>query len=121
MEMKDFAAIVSKWKTVRHLHFSGVHLYNGFREDLAQSFLALANGPCELEVFICGQISMGEDEEIVFPSSLQWPSWQPLDSDGGIEDADDWIEVQVGGSIHWKGTADIAWVMKEMASYLQSL
>jgi hypothetical protein len=121
--MRDFAKLLSSMTTLTRLVLSDVHLYKGFRDDLAQSLLGLANSPCKLQTLTLpfGGIFMGENEEIIFPSSLQQPCWDTLDSDGEIEDEDDWIEIEVNPYIHWKGEDGVQWVLREIASHLQSL
>jgi hypothetical protein len=68
MDMRDFSELLTNMPSLTTLFLSEVHLYKGFRDDLAQAFLGLANGPCELEIFTLsfGGIFMGEYEEIVF-------------------------------------------------------
>jgi len=123
IDMRDFSKLLSSTTTLTRLVHGDVHLYKGFRDDLAQSLLDLANGPCKLQAFTLhfGGIFMGEDEEIAFPSSLQQPCWDTLDSDGEIADEDEWIEIEVNPYIHWKGEDGVQWVLREMASHLQSL
>lgn len=123
MEMRDFSKMLSNMKSLTRLFFSGVHLYKGFREDLAQSLLGLANGPCELEIFTLhyGGLFMGEDEEIVFSSSLHKADGLPLDSYGEFEDDEEWIEIVVQPWIHWKGKDGVKCVLREMAAHVQSL
>jgi len=123
VDMCDFSRIFLNMTSMTSLALSDVHLYKGFRDDLAQAFLGLANGPCDLEGFTLhfGGIFMGENEEIIFPFSLHKPYSLPLDSDGEFENEDDWIEVEVQPWIHWKGKEDIKCVLREMAACILSL
>jgi hypothetical protein len=123
MNVCDFSKMISNMISLTRLGLSDVDLYKGFRDDLAQVFLGLANGPCELEIFTLhfGGLFMGEEEEIVFPSSLHKPDALPLDSEGEIEDEGELIEVVIQPWIHWKGKAGIEWVLREMAAHIQSL
>lgn len=121
MDMRDYCKIVSGMGNMRTLIFRDLHLYNGFRADLAQSYLDLANGCCELQLFDQSSLFVGKDEELVFPSSVRKPCFATLRSNGEIEDEDDWVMVHILPKIYWKGKDDIRWVMREMASYLQSL
>ena len=109
--------------SLKHLYLSDVLLYKGTRNDLAQSLLGLADGPCELDCLVMNYegLFMDEDEEIVFSSSLHKPVSLPFQSCGEIEDDFDWIEVRVYPRIHWKGKDDIKWVLREMAACIQSL
>lgn len=123
IDMRDFSELLSNMPSLTYLFLSGVHLYKGFRDDLAQAFLGLANDSCELEILTLhwGGIFMGEDEEIIFPSSLHKPDALPLDSAGEIEDEEEWIEVVIQPWIHWKGKDGVKWVLRKMAAHVQSL
>jgi hypothetical protein len=109
IDLRDLAKILSSMPTLTRLVFSDLHLYKGFRDDLAQVFLGLANGPCELDCFTLshGGPFMGKDEEITFPSALRQPCWDTLCSGGEIEDQDEWIGIEVCANIHWVGRDDI--------------
>lgn len=120
MDMRDFSKILSNVPSLTCLFLGDLHLYDGFREDFSQVLLRLANRPCELETFTLdfGGVSMGEHEEIIFPSSLQKPDAFPY---GEAESEDEWVLVEIQHWIYWKGKEDIKWVLKEMAAHVQSL
>lgn len=82
MDMCDFSRTLLNMTSVTSLAPSDINLYKSFKDDLAQAFLGLANGPCELEIFTLsfGGIFMGELEEIIIPSSLHKPVLLPLES-----------------------------------------
>lgn len=86
-------------------------------------FVGLANGPCELGTFTMGfgGLFMGEDEEVIFPSSQHKPDVFPLDSFGEIEGEEEWIEVVIQPYFHWKGKENVKWALREMAAHVQSL
>jgi hypothetical protein len=123
VDMCDFSRMLSNMTSLARLFLGAVHLHRGFRDDLAQTCFALANGPCELETFSLdfGGLFMGEDEEIIFPSSLYKPDVFPFDSEGEIEDEEEWIEVVIQPWIRWKGKDNVKWVWREMAAHVQSL
>lgn len=123
IDMCDFSRIFSNTRSLKRLFITAVHLHRGFRDDLAQTFFGLANGPCELETFSLGSggLFMGENEEIIFPSSLHKPDVLPFDSEGEIEGEEEWIEVVIQPWIHWKGRDDVKWILREMAAHVQSL
>ena len=109
MDMGDFSKMLSNMTSLKHLFLNDVHLYKGCKNDLAQSLLRLADGPCELDCLHIsyGGLFMDEEEEIVFSSSLHKPESLPFESYGELEDDFDWIEVKVYPRIYWKGKDDI--------------
>ena len=121
--MCDFSRMFSNMESLKRLFITAVHLHRGFREDLAQTFLGLANGPCELEIFSLGSggLYMGENEEIIFPSSLHKPDVFPFDSEGEIEGEEEWIEVVIQPWIYWKGKDNVKLALRGMAAHVQSL
>lgn len=102
IDMCDFSTMLSNIKSLKRLFITAVHLQKGFRDDLAQTFFGLADGPCELETFSLGigGLFMGEVEEIIFPSSLYKHDVIPFDSEEEIEGEEEWIEVVIQPWIH---------------------
>jgi hypothetical protein len=67
-------------------------------------------------------VLLDDYEEILFPTSLQKPYCLILDSEGEIEDDEDWVVVQVHQwMIHWKGKDDIKWVLRQMVAHARTL
>jgi hypothetical protein len=122
INMCDFSKIILGFKCLTSLQLPNIHLYKGVRGDLAQIFFDLANGPCELEYLYFGRVLLDDYEEILFPTSLQKPYCLILDSEGEIEDDEDWVVVQVHQwMIHWKGKDDIKWVLRQMVAHARTL
>jgi hypothetical protein len=120
MDMCDFSKLLLNMTSLKRLFLSEIRLHKGSQGDLANVFLSLANGLCELEVFTLEFMSM-DREMLIFPSSLRQPGILALGSEGEIEDDFGWIMVAVHPWIHWKGKDNIKWALREMAAYVQSL